>query len=194
MSRELTVILDDRVAGTITRLDQGRLRFDYDDDYRTQPDATSLSVAMPTQVASHFDRAITPWLRGLLPDNEAVLSRWARHFHVSTSSPISLLSTPVGEDCAGAVRFAPPDELNRVLERPGTVTWLNEDDVAQRLRELREDSTAWLGRTFIGQFSLAGAQAKTALLYETANGASPRGPPPRPTSSSPPSRASTTTT
>ncbi|MGH9299542.1 MAG: type II toxin-antitoxin system HipA family toxin [Acidimicrobiales bacterium] len=175
MSTQLTAILDDRVAGTLTRLDQGRLRFDYDDDYRDRPDATPLSVSLPTQVASHSDRAITPWLWGLLPDNEAVLSRWARHFHVSISSPFSLLSTPVGEDCPGAVRFAPPDELDRVLERPGTVTWLNEDGVAQRLRELREDSTAWLGRTFAGQFSLAGAQAKTALLFEDGRWGVPSG-------------------
>ncbi|HEY1652019.1 MAG TPA: type II toxin-antitoxin system HipA family toxin [Acidimicrobiales bacterium] len=175
MSRQLTVILDNQVAGTLSQLDQGRLRFDYHDDYRIRPDATPLSVCMPTQVASHSDRAITPWLWGLLPDNEAVLSRWARQFHVSTSSPFSLLSTPVGEDCAGAVRFAAPDELDRVLKRPGTVTWLTEDDVAQRLRELREDSTAWLGRTFTGRFSLAGAQAKTALLCEDGRWGFPSG-------------------
>ena len=46
------------------------------------------------------------------------------------------------------------------------VTWLTEDDVAQRLAELRADQTAWLGRSFTGQFSLAGAQAKTALLFQ----------------------------
>ena len=175
MNKQLTVILDDREAGTLTRLDQGRLRFDYHGEYRARPNPTPLSVSMPTQVASHGDRAITPWLWGLLPDNEAVLSRWARQFHVSTSSPFSLLSTPVGEDCAGAVRFAPPDELDRMLERPGTVTWLTEDGVAQRLRELREDSTAWLGRTFTGQFSLAGAQAKTALLFENGKWGVPSG-------------------
>src|SRR5205807_5214462 len=41
---------------------------------------------------------------------------------------------------------------------------LTEKEVARRLRDLREDTTAWLGRDFTGQFSLAGAQAKTALL------------------------------
>ena len=53
-----------------------------------------------------------------------------------------------------------------MLGRTGEVTWLTEEEVAERLRELREDSTAWLGRSFTGQFSLAGAQAKTALLLE----------------------------
>lgn len=166
MSNTLAVILDDEVAGTLSRTADGRLRFEYEDTYRSRPDATPLSVSMPTQVEAHPDHVIRPWLWGLLPDNDAVLARWARQFHVSASSPFSLLSTPVGEDCPGAVRFATPDELDRVLEGRGEVTWLEEDGVAQRLRELREDSTAWLGRTSTGQFSLAGAQAKTALLQE----------------------------
>jgi serine/threonine-protein kinase HipA len=175
MGDSLTVILDGLVAGTLSRVTRGRLRFDYDDTYRNRPDATPLSVSMPTQVASHPDHVITPWLWGLLPDNDAVLERWARQFHVSASSPFSMLSTPVGEDCAGAVRFASPEQLERVLARPGDVVWLDEDGVAQRLRELREDSTAWLGRTFTGQFSLAGAQAKTALLYENGRWGVPYG-------------------
>jgi serine/threonine-protein kinase HipA len=175
MSDGLTVILHGQMAGTVSRVAHGRLRFDYDDTYRSRSDATPLSVSMPTQVASHSDHVITPWLWGLLPDNDAVLARWARHFHVSASSPFSMLSTPIGEDCAGAVRFAPPDQLERVLARPGEVTWLDQDGVAQRLRELREDSTAWLGRTFTGQFSLAGAQAKTALLYEDGRWGVPSG-------------------
>ena len=175
MTDSLVVVLDDDVAGTITRLARGRLRFDYDDDYRRRPQATPLSVSMPTQVASHADHVITPWLWGLLPDNPAVISRWARQFQVSASSPFSLLSTPVGQDCAGAVRLAPPDQLDGVLNRPGDVAWLSEDGVAQRLRDLREDSTTWLGRSFTGQFSLAGAQAKTALLFEAGRWGVPSG-------------------
>lgn len=121
---------------------------------------------LPVQVASHPNHIVSPWLWGLLPDNEAVLSRWARQFHVSASSPFALLGTPIGEDCAGAVRFAPPDQLNRIVSRRGEVTWLTDDQVGERIRDLREDSTSWLGRSFTGQFSLAGAQAKTALLNQ----------------------------
>lgn len=166
MTDSLIVVLDDGVAGTLTRLAGGRLRFDYDEEYREKATPTPLSVSMPTQVRSHPDHVVTPWLWGLLPDNEAVLSRWAREFHASASSPFSMLATPIGHDCAGAVRFAAPDQVDEVIARPGEVSWLTDDDVADRLRELREDATAWLGRGFTGQFSLAGAQAKTALLYE----------------------------
>lgn len=175
MSDVLSVILDDTVAGTLTRLSGGRLRLDYADDYRGRATPTPLSVSMPIQIRTHSDHVVSPWLWGLLPDNDAVLSRWARDFHASASSPFSMLSTPIGHDCAGAVRFATPDTVEEVLTRPGEVTWLSEEDVGQRLRELREDATSWLGKEFTGQFSLAGAQAKTALLYESGRWGVPSG-------------------
>ncbi len=175
MSESLAVLLDDRVAGTLTRLPGGRLSFEYDDGYRERPDAVPLSLSMPVEVRSHADRIITPWLWGLLPDNEAVIARWAREFHVSASSPFSLLGTRIGEDCAGAVRFAPLGEVDRLLEQGGEVVWLSDDEVGERLRELRIDSTSWLGKSFTGQFSLAGAQAKTALLFEDGRWGVPSG-------------------
>lgn len=174
MSDSLTVILDESVAGTITRLRGGRLRFDYEDAYRNAASTTAISVAMPKAVGSHSERIIAPWLWGLLPDNEAVLARWARDFH-SAVSPFALLSTPIGHDCAGAVRFAAPSQAEELIGQPGAVQWLSEHDVAQRLRELRSDSTAWLGADFSGQFSLAGAQAKTALLLQDGRWGLPSG-------------------
>ena len=175
MKDSLLVILEGAVAGSLTRLPNARLRFEYDDAYRRRPEATPLSLSMPTQVRTHSDQVVTPWLWGLLPDNDAVLARWARQFHVSASSPFALLGTTVGEDCAGAVRFGRPDQVERLLSRLGDVAWLSEAEVATRLRDLKEDSTTWLGRSFTGQFSLAGAQAKTALLYQDGRWGEPSG-------------------
>src|SRR5258708_10485478 len=129
---------------------------------------------MPIQVRSHPDNVITPWLWNLLPDDDAVVRHWARQFQVS-ASPFSLLATRIGLDCAGAVRFVPPERLSEAIGRPGGVTWLTEDEVAARLRDLHADSTAWLGRSFTGQFSLAGAQAKTALLHQNGRWGLPHG-------------------
>jgi serine/threonine-protein kinase HipA len=55
------------------------------------------------------------------------------------------------------------------------VSWLTEEEVARKLRDLTADSTAWLGRPSSGQFSLAGAQAKTALLHENGRWGVPSG-------------------
>lgn len=174
MTEPLIVVLEDTVAGKLTRLANGRLRFEYDDEYRAKANSTPLSVSLPTAVRTHPDRAITPWLWGLLPDNEAVLARWARAFHASVS-PSSLLATQIGLDCPGAVRFVKADHVDDLLDRRGRVVWLTEGDVAERIRELREDKTSWLGRDFTGQFSLAGAQAKTALLYRNGRWGIPSG-------------------
>ena len=175
MSDVLLVILEDSVVGTIDRRANGRLQFEYTEEYRELRDVTPVSISMPTQVRSHPDRIITPWLWGLLPDNDAVLARWARHFQVSASSPFSLLSTQIGVDCAGAVRFSPPEAIEHVHARSGEVDWLSNEEIGQRLRDLREDSTSWLGRSFTGQFSLAGAQSKTALLHENGRWGVPSG-------------------
>lgn len=174
MTAALMVVLDDTVAGKITRLTSGRLQFEYDDGYRGLANPTPLSTSMPTAIRTHPDRVITPWLWGLLPDNDAVVARWAREFHAS-ASPFSLLSTPIGLDCPGAVRFVKSEQVSDLLTRRGRVEWLTDDDVARRLRDLREDATAWLGREFTGQFSLAGAQAKTALLYRNGRWGVPSG-------------------
>jgi serine/threonine-protein kinase HipA len=175
----LAVVLDGAVAGTLTRGPNATLRFDYDESHQANPEATPVSLSMPRAVRTHQDgrgrRVVTDFLWGLLPENDAVLERWARHYQVSISSPFALLSTRVGEDCAGGVAFCSPDDLPRLLDRPGHVDWLTDSEVAGRIRELRRDQTAWLGRTFAGQFSLAGAQAKTALLYRDGRWGVPSG-------------------
>ncbi len=176
---ELVFVIGGSVAGTLTRLPNARLRLEYDEAYRERVDPTPLSLSMPVAVRVHTDdrrrQPITNYLWGLLPDNENVLDRWARHYQVTASSPFALLGTPIGQDCAGAVAFCHADDLERVLARPGTVDWLSDAEVAGRLRDLRRDATAWLGRTFSGQFSLAGAQTKTALLYRDGRWGLPSG-------------------
>jgi serine/threonine-protein kinase HipA len=173
---QLHLLMGDAVAGTVTRLPTGRLAYKYDSAYAQARSSTPVSVSMPPQVASHPDGKITPWLWGLLPDNDAVLSRWSREFHVS-ATPFSLLATPLGEDCPGAVRLVPEDRGSEVIN-PGShpqIEWLTEGDVAQRLRDLRKDQTAWLGTKDQGRFSLAGAQAKTALLRDGDRWGDPHG-------------------
>lgn len=175
---ELLLLLGDEVAGTVRRLANGKLALEYDGAYVAQgPSITPISVSMPTRESSYSDSRITPWLWGLLPDNDAVLNRWSRTFHVSAGSAFSLLATPLGEDCPGAVRLVQPDRLPATTGHPdpATVEWLTEPQVAQRLRDLKRDHTAWLGADNAGRFSLAGAQAKTALLRDGDRWGDPHG-------------------
>lgn len=159
----LIVLLEGDPIGTVERLGSGALRLRYDEGYRGEASATLLSVSMLPAEEVHGDARVTPWLWGLLPDNADVLTRWGRDFGVSVASPFSLLGTHVGHDCAGAVQFCTPDRVDDLVSRAGEVSRLTDADIASRLRTLRSDSTSWLGPGFTGQFSLGGAQAKTAL-------------------------------
>ena len=166
-ARRLDVLLDGRYLGNVNE-DGGRYRFRYDEAYRTAIGPTPLSLSMPLSGAEYDDHVVRPFLEGLLPDNEAVLERWGREFHVSPRNPFALLRH-VGADCAGAVQFAPPAEVGALLAGTGAIEWIDDREIARRLKILRRDPSAWhLSAT--GQFSLAGAQAKTALYLDTRTG------------------------
>ncbi|HSY30576.1 MAG TPA: type II toxin-antitoxin system HipA family toxin [Verrucomicrobiae bacterium] len=166
MSGELVAILDGRETGRLIQDDRGRLSFTYNEAWRVAADAYPLSISMPLALAEHGNAKIDPFLWGLLPDNEMVLDHWARKFHVSARNAFALIAC-VGEDCAGAVQFVRPERLEAILgEAPPPIEWLDDAAIAQRLRALREDHSAWRIPRDTGQFSLAGAQPKTALLYD----------------------------
>jgi serine/threonine-protein kinase HipA len=121
---------------------------------------------MPLVAEEHPHSAIEPFLWGLLPDNDVVLRHWASTFHVSPSSVFGLIAH-VGEDCAGAVQFMTPERLEEMrTETAPQIEWLTEAQVAMRLRALRADAAAVRAPHDLGQFSLAGAQPKTAFLFD----------------------------
>ena len=122
----------------------------------------------------HGDRAVRSFLWGLLPDNSDVLQWWARRFGVSRYRVVDLLAH-VGEDCAGAVQLVRPERATELqgtatsADEKSSVTWLSEKELETRLRDLRMNPAAGRAANDAGQFSLAGAQPKTAL-YQNAAG------------------------
>ena len=166
MNELLLVVADRRIMGEIHRDRRGRLRFVYDEHWRSADGAYPLSLSMPLVVSEHEHARIEPWLWGLLPDNEVILARWGQRFQVSPRNAFALLGA-VGEDCAGAIQLVCPERVDEILRSDGQhVDWLTEGEVAERLRILRRDQAAWRVARDNGQFSLAGAQPKTALLCD----------------------------
>ena len=178
MTELLVVVADRRIMGEIRRDRRGRLTFVYDDGWRSMDAAYPLSLSMPLVVAEHEHARIEPWLWGLLPDNEAILARWGQRFHVSPRNAFALLGA-VGEDCPGAIQLVRPDRVDDILQADDEqIEWLTEADIAERLRILRQDQAAWRMARDTGQFSLAGAQPKTALLFDGQRWGVPSGPTP----------------
>ncbi|MET4323702.1 type II toxin-antitoxin system HipA family toxin [Bradyrhizobium sp. RT5a] len=175
MTSELVALLDGQEIGRVRNDARGRLTLVYDKDWRQAEGAYPLSLSMPLAAEEHGPSAVQAFLWGLLPDNERVLERWARRFQVSARSVFALISH-VGEDCAGAIQFVTPDRLEAL--RSGAddkVEWLDDAAIAKRLQTLREDHAAWRLLRDTGQFSLAGAQPKTALLLQKGKWGIPSG-------------------
>jgi len=175
MTTQLIALANGREMGIVTYRN-ARLSFVYDELWRQGPNAYPLSLSMPLASAQHGHSRIEPFLWGLLPDNDRVLENWGRRFQVSPRNPFRLIAN-VGEDCAGAVQFVRPERLEPLRIEPAArkIQWLTEDDLAERLHTLRVDHAAWRAAADTGQFSLAGAQPKTALLYQRGRWGVPSG-------------------
>ena len=173
----LVAFLDGRTVGAVHRESRGAARFIYYDDWRLDPEAYPVSLSMPLASRAHGPGVITPFLWGLLPDNERTLAQYGRQFGVSPRNPIDLLAH-IGADCAGAIQFASPEHaaaLAGSAPRTPTVDWLTETEVARELRTVREHGIPGTTPRTIGQFSLAGAQPKIALLHDGRRWGLPRG-------------------
>jgi serine/threonine-protein kinase HipA len=167
--------LEDRQAGTLTQNADSRLTMSYAKSWLDSSSATPVSLSMPVTTASYTGPAVRAYLEGLLPDDDQVLERWGRTYHVSARNPFALLRH-VGEDCAGAVQLVRPERLAEVLSGKGHITWLSEEELTSKLASLVSTPANWhLSES--GQFSLAGMQTKTALHLDPTTGrwGQPRG-------------------
>lgn len=163
--------LGDQRIGVLEEIRGDRFAFVYDDDWRFRTASTPLSLSMPLSKASHEHAVVEAFIDNLLPDSNDVRERWGREFQVSARNPFALLRH-VGSDLPGAVRFLHEDEQP---EKDSEITWLDDDDVAERLAALAADPTAWFPALDDGRFSLAGVQRKIALFNDGQRWGKPNG-------------------
>lgn len=144
-----------------------RLSFVYEADWQSNATNYPLSLSMPLTAAEHGHNTVEAFLWGLLPDNDGILKRWGERFQVSPRHAFQLLRH-VGEECAGAVQLVRPERALKWLEgsETGSVKWLKDQEIAQRLKLLLQDHSVSRIGSDAGQFSLAGAQPKTGFLYD----------------------------
>ena len=157
----LAVHIGGRHAGRIDRVGD-RLRLAYDAEYAASPSAVPLSLSLPLERDVIVGPTVGGWLDGLLPGNRLVRQHWAARHGARSTSPFDLLSTPIGLDCPGAVQTCPESEAGRLSELPGGVEWLTETEFGDLVDRIVVEQT-WGHRRRRGGYSLAGAQAKTAL-------------------------------
>jgi serine/threonine-protein kinase HipA len=163
---ELYVLLDGDRVGSVEQRRGGRLVFTYDETWQESGASFPLSLSMPLTRTEHPDGIIRPFLEGLLPDNREFLERWGRRFQVSPRNPFGLLRQ-MGEDCAGAVQVVSQERFEEMGPPSAEeIEWLSESEVAELLRDLVQRRGTGRFAQNQGQFSLAGAQPKTALFLD----------------------------
>ena len=165
MTTDLSVWLAGEEIATLHRGTSGRWTMRYDAAYRVRPRATPLSLSLPLSLPEHPHAPVEAFLSNLLPDNARVIERWALRYQVSARDVFGLVAH-VGEDCPGAVQIVRPERRAALAQgSDDRVAWISDDEVEARLRALRDDHAAGRRPGDLGQFSLAGAQPKTALLW-----------------------------
>lgn len=162
---ELLAVIEGQVIGRLTADRSGRVSFEYENEWLEAKSAHSLSVSMPLAKIVYSQRTVLPYLWNLLPENPNVLHRWGQQYHVSAANPFKLL-TYVGADVPGAAQFVPPEKLSDVQSNRLSIDWISDDELAERLRQLRDDVAAVRRPGDIGKMSLPGAQAKTAFYWD----------------------------
>jgi serine/threonine-protein kinase HipA len=170
-TESLSVISNQQKLGTVT-YHKNRLSFCYAPAWQASSAAFPLSVSMPLTRDQHPHDTIEAFLWGLLPDNQSVLDQWGKQFHVSPRNVFRLIEQ-VGEDCAGAIQFIAEADEDTLLNRPYNeqVQWLSESEFDERIRMVLDNHASQRLSSDLGQFSLAGAQAKIALYQSPETGA-----------------------
>lgn len=163
MSEALAVVLYGVLTGHLHRSGANAdLSFGYTAEY-AQSGQVALSIRLPIRPSAHSDRFTRPFLEGLLPENPATRRRWSRELGVDADDSFGLLAR-MGWDCPGAVQICPPAEVAELQNRAQETAPCDDDEIAARLRGLREDSASWSLPD--EHWSLAGQQEKFALAWD----------------------------
>ena len=150
------VFINSQLMGILKLHKGNRLSFEYDLAYASHPHSIPLSFSMPLTQQRHGDTRVRNFLWGLFPDNDAVLRQWGRELQVTLSHPFDL-AVSIGHDFAGALHFGDPAQATSGMR------CLTQSELIELLDGLVRNPARSRAEFTQGRFSLAGAQAKTAL-------------------------------
>ena len=165
-SARLSVALNGRLVGVLDRAANGAVSFVYDagwlaDERRAIP----VSLSLPLREERYSGAEVSAFFDNLLPDNDQIRRKVAEKVGAEGTDAFSLLNK-IGRDCVGALQFV-PEGGDITPPGPPECAPLSDADVADIIRNL---ATVPLGIRPDGErelrISIAGAQEKTALLWD----------------------------
>lgn len=159
--KKLYIVLYDQIVAELTQDSSGSKKLTYICD---APPPALLSVALPYRHSSYPKKPTEAFIEGLIPEGEAVRQALAREYELSSwKNPFAILEK-IGLECAGAVQFVAPEELENFANHQGELIPLTQQQLEQRLQRLqRFPHKSWVMHR--ERWSLAGAQSKFALRF-----------------------------
>lgn len=164
-SKDLTVAMNGREVGLLTRTTHGLLRFQYAPAWLADSSSPPISLSLPLSPDPYSGDSVWNFFDNLLPDNTEIRGRMQVSLDTESTRPFDLL-TAAGRDCVGALQLLTSPELPDVeLVEAEPVSDM---EIARRLRDYRSRPLGMAPEEDF-RISIAGAQEKTALLrYEGA--------------------------
>lgn len=160
----LRVYLNNRLVGHLTKESGGATSFRYHESWLAWGNAIPVSLSLPLREDSYRGAPVAAVFENLLPDSEALRRRVAERVGAEGSDAYSLLSA-IGRDCVGALQFVADDD--EILDANAGIEGEPVDDSAiEKLLRGLAQAPLGLSRDDDFRISVAGAQEKTALLWD----------------------------
>lgn len=158
----LRVYLNNRLVGHLLKEPGGAISFRYDESWLTWQNAIPVSLSLPIREDAYRGAPVSAVFENLLPDSESLRRRVAERVGAQGADAYSLLAA-IGRDCVGALQFI-ADEVD---ERGTAIEGEPVDDAAiEKLLRSLGQAPLGLSRDDDFRISVAGAQEKTALLWD----------------------------
>ncbi|WP_454719060.1 type II toxin-antitoxin system HipA family toxin [Caulobacter segnis] len=159
----LQVMINNRLVGRLDKEASGAIGFRYDDSWLDWTFAFPVSLSLPLRSTPYRGAAVMAVFDNLLPDNTDVRRIIAERTGAANADAYGLLEQ-IGRDCVGALQFLPDGEALDATA-PATGDPLDDGAIEAILANL---ARAPLGLDLDQDFriSVAGAQEKTALLFQ----------------------------
>lgn len=161
--RRLDVRMNGRLVGDYRFTPAGGVSFVYEPDWLGWDFAFPISRQLPLMAGPQSGAQVNAVFENLLPDNPDLRRRIAERTEARSDRPHDLLAA-IGRDCIGALQFLPrgedPGDPFRIDGTPQS-----EAEIAATIRDL-ESSPLGLSADDTFRISLAGAQEKTAFLWQ----------------------------
>lgn len=158
----LDVFMNRRHVGQFFRDPDGAFAFTYAPDWLAWENTMPVSRSLPLRPERYVGPPVIAVFDNLLPDSDDIRRRVATRVGADGLDAYSLLAR-IGRDCVGALQFLPEGEVpeaNDVL----TGDPLSDNRIAAMLNDLKRTPLG-IERERDFRISIAGAQEKTALLF-----------------------------